>query len=146
MTPRIPQEKMSPDMHPLPGLPIIPLCQYKRSSYGLSNSDTTPVDEKGSYSESVYVAPHTDLSKWRNRPSIGGSNEGEGDPESPSVATSSSLVGSGLDGEEYTHIRMDSPPPLDEALADIKNERRYRMLLQHEFHPSRKFLLVQARG
>jgi len=31
---------------------------------------------------------------------------------------------------------MDSPPPLGEILSHIKDERRYRMLLQHEFHPS----------
>lgn len=29
-----------------------------------------------------------------------------------------------------------SPPPMDERLAEFRNERRYRMLLQHEFHPS----------
>jgi len=30
----------------------------------------------------------------------------------------------------------DSPVPVDERLADIRNERRYRMLLNHDFHPS----------
>lgn len=30
----------------------------------------------------------------------------------------------------------DSPPPADERLAEIRNERRYRMLLGHQFHPS----------
>ncbi|KAF9462806.1 hypothetical protein BDZ94DRAFT_1260375 [Collybia nuda] len=30
----------------------------------------------------------------------------------------------------------DSPPPADERLAEIRNERRYRMLLSHQFHPS----------
>ncbi|TCD62464.1 hypothetical protein EIP91_006834 [Steccherinum ochraceum] len=30
----------------------------------------------------------------------------------------------------------ESPPPADDRIAEIKNERRYRMLLQHEFHPS----------
>ncbi|TFY60519.1 hypothetical protein EVJ58_g5101 [Rhodofomes roseus] len=29
-----------------------------------------------------------------------------------------------------------SPPPFDERTAEFRNERRYRMLLQHEFHPS----------
>jgi abelson tyrosine-protein kinase 1 len=109
------------------------------------DSDTTPVDEKEEKefdSGSFYATPFGDLSKWRGRPSVGSGNEGEA--KSPSEETSSSLLGSGLDGEEYTHIRMDSPPPLDETLANIKNERRYRMLLQHEFHPSRKFLLVQT--
>jgi hypothetical protein len=31
----------------------------------------------------------------------------------------------------------DSPPPANERLAELRNERRYRMLLVHEFHPSR---------
>ncbi|KIY53195.1 kinase-like protein [Fistulina hepatica ATCC 64428] len=30
----------------------------------------------------------------------------------------------------------DSPPPLDERLAELRDERRYRILLSHEFHPS----------
>lgn len=68
-------------------------------------------------------------SKSRNRPTIGSVHE----PETPSAETSSSLLDS---LEEYTHIRVESPPPLHETLANIKDERRYRMLLQHEFHPS----------
>ena len=32
----------------------------------------------------------------------------------------------------------DSPPPVDERIADIWNERRYRLLLTHNYHPSRK--------
>ena len=31
----------------------------------------------------------------------------------------------------------DSPPPADERIAEVRNERRYRLLLVHEFHPSR---------
>ena len=31
----------------------------------------------------------------------------------------------------------DSPPPANERLAGLRNERRYRLLLSHEFHPSR---------
>ncbi|THU90560.1 hypothetical protein K435DRAFT_968632 [Dendrothele bispora CBS 962.96] len=30
----------------------------------------------------------------------------------------------------------DSPPPANEMIAEQRNERRYRLLLQHEFHPS----------
>lgn len=132
MTPHIPQEKLSPDMHPLPELPFAPLCTF--------DSGIAPADEP--VSESLFTTPYNDLSKWRNRPSIGGSHEGEADPESPSVGTGSSVLESGLDGEEYAHIRMDSPPPLDQTLDNIKDERRYRMLLQHEFHPSRTLSLA----
>ncbi|KAF7965529.1 hypothetical protein HWV62_43062, partial [Athelia sp. TMB] len=34
------------------------------------------------------------------------------------------------------HDGYDSPPPLDDRLKSMRDERRYRMLLQHEFHPS----------
>lgn len=80
---------------------------------------------------------HGDLSRWRNRPSIGSGHEA--DPESPSFGTNSSTHDSSADEEEYGHIIMESPPPLDEILTNTKDERRYRMLLQHEFHPSREF-------
>lgn len=33
----------------------------------------------------------------------------------------------------------ESPPPVDDLRAEMRDERRYRMLLQHEFHPSCTF-------
>ena len=33
-----------------------------------------------------------------------------------------------------------SPPPSNDILAEARNERRYRLLLEHHFHPSRKFV------
>lgn len=143
-TPRIPP-KMSPDMRPVISLPIIPPCKCGVGFPCAADSNTTPVDEgsqERSGTDPPHNAAHDGLSKWRNRPSVGSGYDP--DPESPSVGTgtNSSILDSGLDGEEYTHIGMDSPPPLGETLADIKDERQYRMLLQHEFHPSRTFLLV----
>lgn len=38
--------------------------------------------------------------------------------------------------------RFDSPPPADEIAAQRKNERRYRLCLQHDFNPSRGFSLL----
>ena len=35
----------------------------------------------------------------------------------------------------------DSPPPATERLAELRNKRRYRMLLAHDFHPSRECLI-----
>ena len=32
--------------------------------------------------------------------------------------------------------RVESPPPADEVIAQRKNESRYRLCLQHNFHPS----------
>lgn len=117
------------------------------ASSNAAGSDTLPVygdgeDGPESDTDSSYRTPFSDLSKWRDRPNLGSAYEG--DPESPS-ATGSSMQDSGIDGEDYTHIRMDSPPPLDETLANIKDERRYRVLLQHEFHPSRTFIPTSAR-
>jgi hypothetical protein len=36
----------------------------------------------------------------------------------------------------------DSPPPANERLAELRNERRYRLLLEHEFHRSRQSFFV----
>ncbi len=41
---------------------------------------------------------------------------------------------------EYAEVefpRHVSPPPPDQQAQMARDERRYRMLLQHEFHPSR---------
>ncbi|KAK7046149.1 hypothetical protein VNI00_007152 [Paramarasmius palmivorus] len=67
-------------------------------------------------------------------------------PSNPSSATSS-LFGpsTGSQSEDGDAIGVvdntiedgyDSPPPANEGLADTRNERRYRMLLVHDFHPS----------
>ena len=31
----------------------------------------------------------------------------------------------------------NSPPPVDDSIANVQNERRYRLLLTHDYHPSR---------
>jgi len=36
----------------------------------------------------------------------------------------------------YPYAGYNSPPPADDIIAQIKNERRYRLLLTHEYHPS----------
>ncbi|KAJ6587171.1 hypothetical protein DFH09DRAFT_1308232 [Mycena vulgaris] len=44
--------------------------------------------------------------------------------------------------EDLNHLLLgnrdgnDSPPPADDRMAQLRNERRYRLLLGHEFHPS----------
>jgi len=45
------------------------------------------------------------------------------------------------DEERMTIVDLDgyeSPPPIDERTGQIKNERRYRLLLTHDYHPSRE--------
>ncbi|KDR78069.1 hypothetical protein GALMADRAFT_245050, partial [Galerina marginata CBS 339.88] len=56
----------------------------------------------------------------------------------PSSRSSSILVPS-IHSEDHIDVidmGYESPPPLDERAADMKNEMRYRLLLTHEFHPS----------
>ena len=99
-----------------------------------ADSNTPPVDVEDSQELEIdppHSPSHTDLSEWRSRANIGSGHED--DPGSPS-----SLLDSSFDEGDYTYIRVDSPPPLDDYLANAKDERRYRMLLEHEFHPSRR--------
>jgi hypothetical protein len=37
---------------------------------------------------------------------------------------------------QLDYAGYESPPPANEQLAESRNERRYRMLLSHEYHPS----------
>ncbi|ESK86494.1 hypothetical protein Moror_9860 [Moniliophthora roreri MCA 2997] len=57
-------------------------------------------------------------------------------PSAPSSATSSLFDPSTGSQSEDVEDGYDSPPPANERLAETRNERRYRMLLVHEFHPS----------
>lgn len=63
------------------------------------------------------------------------------DPFNIDRSHTSSRASSSLHDGHSEHImfpRHVSPPPPDEQAEISRNERRYRMLLQHEFHPSRK--------
>ena len=55
---------------------------------------------------------------------------------------SSFAIPTSSSSEEYPNVidydEYDSPPPLDERIANIWNERRYRLLLMHDYHPSRR--------
>ncbi|PPQ72431.1 hypothetical protein CVT24_003126 [Panaeolus cyanescens] len=44
--------------------------------------------------------------------------------------------GAQINVSEYDRYDGRSPPPLDERAASFKNERRYRLNLLHDFHPS----------
>ncbi|KAJ7163568.1 hypothetical protein C8R43DRAFT_285859 [Mycena crocata] len=64
----------------------------------------------------------------------------------PSNRTSSFLASSiprlNPSEEDLNHLLLgnrdgnDSPPPADDRMSQLRNERRYRLLLGHEFHPS----------
>ena len=55
---------------------------------------------------------------------------------------SSSFIIPSTSSEEHPNVvdydGYDSPPPVDERIANIWNERRYRLLLTHDYHPSRR--------
>jgi len=51
----------------------------------------------------------------------------------PTYTEGASITVGDLDGYE-------SPPPVDEITGRIKNERRYRLLLTHDHHPSREYI------
>ncbi|TFK37240.1 hypothetical protein BDQ12DRAFT_214347 [Crucibulum laeve] len=57
-----------------------------------------------------------------------------------SVASSMFLPSESSEGDNPVTIPpydgYDSPPPMDEHIAGIRDEKRYRMLLEHGFHPS----------
>ena len=48
------------------------------------------------------------------------------------------------DGPGHMPERVESPPPADEVIAHRKNESRYRLCLQHNFHPSRRFIYISV--
>ena len=65
----------------------------------------------------------------------------------PSSRASSFLIPtiSSSSSEEHPNVidydGHDSPPPLDERVANTWNERRYRLLLIHDYHPSRESII-----
>ena len=67
-------------------------------------------------------------------------------PSNP-PSTRSSLLLPTHKGELFTGVYNDfdgyeSPPPVDERTAQTKNERRYRLLLTHEYNASRMFIVI----
>ncbi|OSC98358.1 hypothetical protein PYCCODRAFT_1480695 [Trametes coccinea BRFM310] len=113
--------RKSPDMHPIP-LPLLP-------------PDTT-----ASFIEEESV-PSADTS-YRTAVgelSVSTTAQSEAQGPLPASSRSSSRASSSLQDSDRVELefpRHVSPPPPDEQAQNVRNERRYRMLLQHEFHPS----------
>lgn len=65
----------------------------------------------------------------------------------PSTRSSSFIIPASS-SDEYLNVidydGYDSPPPHDERIANIRNERRYRLLLTHDYHPSRRSSIWQV--
>ncbi|KAH9915441.1 uncharacterized protein BXZ73DRAFT_106170 [Epithele typhae] len=117
--------RKSPNMHPIP-LPLLP-------------PDTTAsfVEVGSAPSTDVSFMTATEMSSEMLRDGHG--ERVDQDPSRSSSRASSSLHDSQFERIEYP--RHLSPPPPDELAQNVRDERRYRMLLQHEFHPSLTLLL-----
>ncbi|KAI0945901.1 hypothetical protein AcV7_010017 [Taiwanofungus camphoratus] len=136
--PRIPEElheplstRKSPDMHPIPLPPLPPDTTATFIDDAPMSSDTSYETARGDMSVSVDAPSHTP----------------DPDPITVSPVTivarsrASSLFTDSQDSRSEGGILTDlpgyeSPPPVDDLRAEMRDERRYRMLLQHEFHPS----------
>ena len=134
--------RKSPDMHPIP-LPLLPResCILVNHAGGYSLFDyLVTADTTASFVE-VGSAPSTDVSFTT---AFSRSDNGhDDDPSDPSRSRASSRASSSMQDSWSEHVdypRHASPPPPDEQAHRVRDERRYRMLLQHEFHPSRAFL------
>ncbi|KAH9921625.1 uncharacterized protein B0H18DRAFT_1121320 [Fomitopsis serialis] len=122
----LPDERKSPDMHPIPLPPLPPDTTAtfvegnslsSEASYQTARG-TSPAPSEPAPSYVEHLLPSPDFSR---RSSLGLSDTDDSRSDSAVM----------LDPPGY-----QSPPPLDEHNAELRDERRYRMLLQHEFHPS----------
>ncbi|KAJ7838687.1 hypothetical protein B0H13DRAFT_2239665 [Mycena leptocephala] len=125
----------SPDMHPIP----LPSDSPPR------NLDTSqsPDNSVASLSGSLI---HASLSYKEDTVATPRAHMTEEVLFTPSNRTSSLLASSipqlNPSEEDLNHLLLgnrdgnESPPPADDRMAELRNERRYRLLLSHEFHPS----------
>ena len=85
----------------------------------------TPTDDSGTSSSSGDV--------WSRAAS-------EKDVEESPVSLRGSTHGSSSEADKYSLWGgYESPMPREPAVAARRDERRYRLLLQHDFHPTREF-------
>lgn len=137
-----PRTRPSPDMRPFP-LPNSP----GDSGYPIVSS---PGSDSTSFQPAIDFTPGKPSFLPRLKTSEGGEIRM---PEpvlyTPSVNTSraSSIFDSSggslssvLEEQGPAFDGYESPPPATDMIAEMRNERRYRLLLTHDFHPSRAFL------
>ncbi|KAL1938386.1 hypothetical protein VTO73DRAFT_11626 [Trametes versicolor] len=122
------RSRKSPDMHPIP-LPLLPpdtTASFIEED-AIPSADTSYRTAVGEFSTSTTMQSVTD------------DEHDAPDPFNIDRSHTSSRASSSLHDGHSEHImfpRHVSPPPPDEQAEISRNERRYRMLLQHEFHPS----------
>lgn len=119
-----------------------------------ATADTTATMLSPSLSDETFETTQGGLSPDPSKPNVFIEDDTNADPRDPDSpvqehhsplqmrSRSSTLFTSTETSREpsvagdHFHPGYESPAPIDEHVADLKNERRYRMLLQHEFHPS----------
>ncbi|KAF7289164.1 Protein kinase domain-containing protein [Mycena indigotica] len=134
----------SPDMHPVP-LPKTPPMDVPVPFPSQVSSTSPEPSSMSSY--------HTGLSHSHSPEMVAHhedtvSSSGTDVPEpvvfSATASSASSLFTPSTKSSSADDLRdlllsqsgYESPVPMDEHVIEIRNERRYRMLLVHEFHPS----------
>ncbi|KAJ3745993.1 hypothetical protein DFH05DRAFT_1394532 [Lentinula detonsa] len=127
----------SPDMHPplSEDIKTPPRDSSRRmfihetppSSYSYSCSDASSEDDSFKTANEVSMSAHGVAVRAY--------------PETP--VTASSSVASTITAKANVSTTFmdeyggyDSPPPVNDLIAEARNERRYRLLLVHDFHPS----------
>ncbi|KAJ7249923.1 hypothetical protein C8J57DRAFT_685725 [Mycena rebaudengoi] len=133
----------SPDMHPvpLPRTPPIPV-----PSFPFPEPSVSPVASSSKSSHTISQSwPPTGTPRYIHREDTVSSAETDA-PElvvyaSLSQASSNFTPSTRSSVDDLDDLVLDyggyeSPMPADERFAQIQNERRYRMLLAHDFHPS----------
>ncbi|KAJ7781563.1 hypothetical protein B0H16DRAFT_1819089 [Mycena metata] len=136
----------SPDMRPVP-LPKTPPMDVPSFPFPAKNVSPEPTSSMESYHTVSQSWPPSGSGLFSHREESV-SSSGTDMPE-PVVYTSSSRASSiftpstkSSSVDDLTDFLLadyggyESPMPADEQIAEIRNERRYRLLLAHEFHPS----------
>lgn len=147
--------RKSPDMHPIP-LPLLPSESIRGSQSPQALTTTSfSADMTASFVE-VGSAPSTEVSFMtaaepesdhvHSDDYHGDYHDHHGGPSRASSRASSSLPDSQSEHEHIEYPRHFSPVPPDEHAQNVRDERRYRMLLQHEFHPSRTVFFPPSRS
>ncbi|KAJ7217776.1 hypothetical protein GGX14DRAFT_550000 [Mycena pura] len=145
-SPRIPQQidddmymsRSSPDMHPIPLLgdldsrdatPANSLnTSYRNTSRCSDDLSNSLIHASLSFKEDTVATPRTHMTE-----------EVLFTPSKRNSTLPFSIPNPSEEDLDNLLVNRDgnrSPPPGDERMAQLRNERRYRLLLSHEFHPS----------
>ncbi|EMD32697.1 hypothetical protein CERSUDRAFT_143220 [Gelatoporia subvermispora B] len=124
------QKPKSPDMRPSSQLPLLP-PDTTQVSFGILETSSSEVSYETAHGE--ICSTHSSFPSQEVHISS---------PSTPSVSSRASMISvfDSSDSQSENGFMIESgyesPPPVDPHVEETRNERRYRMLLQHEFHPS----------